>query len=265
MPSPFPGMDPYIEAAHIWEGFHASLAAEIRDQLALPLRPRYFADLAVRVTYDEVVVQRQPPRSIKPDVSVLRLEDRPSGGAAVATAPAIAPAPLVGMVALQVPLKLYGVEIRQVETDLLVTAIEILSPVNKRPSHEAFASYQRKRSDLFRSAAHLMEIDLLRAGRRWSLLTPLPDAPYFIFLSRADRRPQVEIWPLRFQESIPIVPVPLLEPDPDVPLDLGLAIQTIYEKAAYDLRIDYRQPPPPPELAPEDAEWIYARLQAVRS
>ena len=265
MPSPFPGMDPYLEDARIWEDFHANLAGEIQAQLAPQLRPRYVAALAVRVTYDEVVVQWRQPRSIKPDVSIWRVDDRPSGGVAVATASAIAPAPLVGMVALQVPLKLYGVEIRRVEDDLLVTAIEILSPVNKRPGHEAFESYQRKRSDLLRSVAHLMEIDLLRAGRRWALLTPLPDAPYFVFLSRADKRPQVEIWPLRLQDPIPVLPVPLLEPDPDVPLDLGRAIQAIYDRAGYDLRIDYRQPVPPPDLAPEDAGWVAARLAGVRS
>ncbi|MBM4088652.1 MAG: DUF4058 family protein [Planctomycetes bacterium] len=263
MPSPFPGMDPYLEDARIWEDFHASLAAEIRDQLAPSLRPRYVAALAVRVTYDEVVVRWRQSHSIKPDGSVLRAEDRPSGG--VAIAPAIAPAPLVGMVAPQIALRLYGVEVRRVEDDLLVTAIEILSPVNKRPGHEAFESYHRKRGGLLRSAAHLMEIDLLRAGRRWALLTPLPAAPYFTFLSRADKRPQVEIWPLRFQEPIPVLPVPLLEPDPDVPLDLGRAIRAIYDRAGYDLRIDYRQPVPSPELVSEDAEWVATLLQAGRT
>lgn len=263
MPSPFPGMDPYLEDARIWEDFHASLAAEIRDQLAPSLRPRYVAALAVRVTYDEVVVERRPSQAIKPDVSVWRAEDRPAGHVAVASA--IAPAPLVGMIAPQVAINLYAIEIRRVEDDLLVTAIEILSPVNKRPGHEAFVSYQRKRGDLLRSAAHLMEIDLLRAGRRWVLLTPLPAAPYFTFLSRADKRPRIEIWPLRFQEPIPVLPVPLLEPDPDVPLDLGRAMRAIYDRASYDLRIDYHRPVPPPDLGSEDAEWVAALLQTVRA
>ncbi len=261
MPSPFPGMDPYLESTRMWEDFHHNLAVEIQKQLAPRLRPRYVAALEVRVTYEEIVLEERSPRHIRPDLSVWRVDERPLGDAGVA----LAPAPLTGMVAEQLPLKLYAVEIRRVEDDLLVTAIEILSPVNKRPGHEAFEDYQRKRNDLLRSAAHLMEIDLLRAGRRWSLLTPLPDAPYFVFLSRATRRPHVEIWPLRVQEAIPLIPVPLHEPDADVPLDLGRAIQTIYDTAAYDLRIDYREQPPPPDFSKEEAEWIAARLRGVRA
>ncbi|MBI2877313.1 MAG: DUF4058 family protein [Candidatus Tectomicrobia bacterium] len=258
MPSPFPGMDPYLEAPHIWEDFHANLATEIQRQLTPRLRPRYIAALIPRVTYDEVVVEQR--HLAKPDVSVYQVSDRSWSGEAVA----IAPAPLVGLVALEEPIKLYSIEIRRVESGRLVTAIEILSPVNKRPSHKDFERYRRKRRALLDSDAHLLEIDLLRAGQRPPLVTPLPHAPYFIFLSRAGQRPQVEIWPLRLQDPIPVLPVPLLAPDPDVPLDLGRAIQTIYEETAYDLRIDYRQPPPPPDLAPEEADWIEARLQSLR-
>jgi hypothetical protein len=250
-------MDPYLEAPHIWEDFHANLAMEIQRQLAPGLRPRYVAALNPTVTYDEVVVEKT--YRVKPDVSVWQVDEQPWGGEAVA----IAPAPLLGHVVLEEPIKLYSVEIREAATGLLVTAIEILSPVNKRPSHEAFEDYRRKRRDLLRSSVHLMEIDLLRTGHRPPLITPLPEAPYFVFLHRGDRRPEVEIWPLRFQHSIPLLPVPLLDPDPDAPLDLGRAIQTIYDAAAYDLRLDYHQPPPKPDLAPQDAEWIESRLQAV--
>jgi len=258
MPSPFPGMDPYLEDSHIWEDFNANLAGEIRRLLAPRLRPRYYAALTPVVTYDEVVVEKT--YRIKPDVSIWQADEQSWGGEAVA----IAPAPLLGHVVLEEPIKLYSIEIREAATGLLVTVIEILSPVNKRPSHEAFEDYRRKRRDLLRSSAHLMEIDLLRAGHRPPLLTPLPEAPYFVFLHRADYRPKVEIWPLRFQDPIPLLPIPLLDPDPDAPLDLGRAIQTIYDAAAYDLRLDYRQPPPKPDFAPQDAEWIEASLQSVR-
>ncbi|MDZ7363569.1 MAG: DUF4058 family protein [candidate division KSB1 bacterium] len=259
MPSPFPGMDPYLEAPHIWEDFHANLATEIQRQLAPGLRPRYIAALIPTVTYDEVIVEKTHRE--KPDVSVWQVDEQPWGGEAVA----IAPAPLVGHVVLEEPIKMYSVEIREAATGLLVTAIEILSPVNKRPNHEAFEDYRRKRRDLLRSSVHLMEIDLLRAGQRPPLVTPLPEAPYFVFLHRGDNRPKVEIWPLRIQEAIPVLPVPLLYPDPDVPLDLGHAIQTIYEVAVYRLRLNYSQPPPKPDLAPEDAAWIEARLQSIKS
>jgi hypothetical protein len=258
MPSPFPGMNPYLEASDIWEDFHTNLATEIRTQLTPHLRPRYIAVLTPKVTYEELSIQEI--RLAKPDVGISQIDDRPLGAEAVA----IAPAPLLGRVALEVPVKSQSIEIQETETGRLVTAIEILSPVNKRPGHEAFNTYRRKRRDLLRTEVHLLEIDLLRSGHRPPLATPLPDdAPYFIFLSRGQRRPTVEIWPLSLQKPIPVIPVPLLVPDPDVPLDLNQIIETIYDEAAYDLRLDYTQPPPKPDLNPEEAEWLETHLQSV--
>ncbi len=75
-------------------------------------------------------------------------------------------APAQSRVSLEFPLRLLSVEIRATETMELVTAIEILSPVNKRKGHEAYHDYQRKRREIFRLAAHLLEIDLLRGGER---------------------------------------------------------------------------------------------------
>lgn len=258
MPSPFPGMDPYLEAPTMWEDFHASLAAEVRDQLTPNLRPRYYAALTPRMIYDEVVIEKT--RWLKPDIGVYRLNDQATGGIAVA----IAPAPLIGQETLEIPVREQRIEVREASTDDLVTAIEILSPVNKRPGREAFEEYRRKRRTLLRTSVHLLEIDFIRSGQRVPLATPLPDTPYFIFLSRAEDRPDVEIWPIRLQDAIPVVPLPLLEPDPDVPLDLGRAIHALYDRAAYDLRIDYRQPPPKPDLLPEEVAWVEQLLQPLR-
>lgn len=258
MPSPFPGMDPYLEAPHIWEDFHASLANEIRDQLTPRLRPRYVAALTPRVTYEAVTILATP-RTIKPDVGIYRT----SSGAQSATAVMVAPAPLVRAVTVEEPFHEYALEIRDIATGSLVTAIEILSPINKRPGAEAFTTYSRKRREILRTAAHLLEIDLLRGGRRPAPLDDLPPAPYFVFLSRADQRGQLEIWPLHFQEPLPIVPVPLQDPDPDVPLDLGKALHAIYDRAAYDLRLDYTQTPPEPALSCDDAQWAAELLHTA--
>jgi hypothetical protein len=162
---------------------------------------------------------------------------------------------------LELPVKEQSIEIREAGAGTLVTVIEILSPVNKRPGHEAFEAYRRKRRDFLRTEVHLMEIDLLRSGQRPPLATPLPEAPYFVFLSRGDKRPNVEIWPIRLQDSLPLLPVPLLDLDPDVPIDLGEAIRKVYEDAAYDLRIDYHREPPPPQIPPEDLAWMQGRVR----
>ncbi len=257
MPPVFPGMNPYLEDPSIWEDFHQNLATEIQTRLAPKLRPKYFAAIVPRVTYEEVFIEER--HSIKPDVSIYQVNERALSDATVA----VAPAPLLGQATLELPIKLFSVEIRETATGILITAIEILSPVNKKPGHQAYDEYHRKRRDLFRSSAHLLEIDLLRAGKRLPLVTPLPEVPYFIFLSRETRRPQIEIWPLRLQDSIPILPVPLKAPDPDVPLDLGGAIQAIYDRAAYDLRIDYTPPPPKPDLTSDDLAWLEAHLQTA--
>ncbi len=259
MPSPFPGMDPYLEEPDWWRGFHHNLATEIQAQLAPRVRPRYYTDIEIYIPYTE----DDPVRVIAPDVRVMRAwRELPSPEPAGV---ALAPAPVTRAIPIELPEKTYSVNIYDARNNLLVTAIELLSPANKRLGHEAYFQYRRKRQRLLLSEVHLMEIDLLRDGERLPYSEPLPDAPYFVSLSRAGRRPIAEIWPLRLPDAIPWLPVPLLSPDADVPLDLGAAIAPIYERGAYDLRIDYSQPPPPP-LSEADQQWLDAHLrkQGVR-
>lgn len=263
MPSPFPGMDPYIETPELWPDFHNNLASALQAQLNLRILPRYFARLTPYVTYEVIQVERSPaPRSIRPDVAVL--EQRKLREASVTFTP-LTPAPVTSRVPLEVEIELMRVEIHKADTQQLVTVIEILSPVNKRVGHDAHTDYLRKRRDLLRSPAHLMEIDLLRGGERLPLLEPVPPAAYYVLLSRATRRPQVEVWPIQLADKLPVLPVPLLEPDPDVPLDLGAAASEVYERGAYGVQIDYSQPPPPPPLTAEEIEWVKAMLAAKRS
>ena len=65
-----------------------------------------------------------------------------------------------------------------------------------------------------------------------------------------------DMWPVQLWEALPVLPVPLDDPDEDVPLDLGAAVATIYEEAAYDLSFNYAEPPPPPELNEAEAKWV---------
>ncbi len=70
MPSPFPGMDPYIETRRIWSDFHLDLAAEIRADLNARIQPGYYATAVTYVTYDVIEVVQLQPRAVSPDVSV---------------------------------------------------------------------------------------------------------------------------------------------------------------------------------------------------
>jgi hypothetical protein len=151
--------------------------------------------------------------------------------------------------------RLPEVEIRDTAQNRLVSSFEILSPVNKRD--EGLVKYRQKRRRLYEAGVHLVEIDLLRRGE-WAIQHPnLPPVPYLITLTRAGAG-QIEAWPVALQDELPAVPVPLLPPDPDVPLDLSLCLKNIYGEAAYELSLNYDEPPPPPALSTAEESWMKA-------
>jgi len=240
-------MDPYLEGPS-WMSFHGQFIAEIARQLAPRLRPRYVALM------DEGIVWDSPQYDVqiddverRPDVAVMELAEAP-GGTAAATATA---APLTMVTVMTRPVTQRRVEIRDVEHRRLVCAIELLSPTNNRGGRR---QYLAKRARVPASSAHLIEIDLLRRGRRVPMLEPLPAQPYFVFVSRSDQRPYVQVWPVPLAGRLPVVPVPLQAPDPDVMLDLQLALTQVYDGVGYDLILNYGKPPAVP-LRPEEAAW----------
>ena len=253
-------MDPYVEAADVWSDFHARLAAEISAALNTQIQPRYVARMTPRTTYD--IVEIAETRGVYPDIGVWH--QKPTQARETSTAFAVATVPITSEVQFELPVELYTVEIRQAGTMRLVTAIEILSPVNKRPGHDAFDEYVQKRRDLLRSAAHLIEIDFLRGGTRPPLARPVPTAPYYVMLSRVSKRPQVDVWPIQLHEQLPHLPIPLLEPDKDAHLNLQQVVNQVYEHGGYATIIDYKQPPPPPKLSPQEVEYIDSLLKPRR-
>lgn len=150
------------------------------------------------------------------------------------------------------------IEIKHVVDGTLVAAIEVISPTNKRG--EGYRQYLAKRELLLASETHLLEIDLLRSGRRVPMRDPLPDAPYFVFLSRVEKRPYLDVWPIQLEEPLPTVPVPLLPDDADVSLDLQLALTTMYDELGFDLSVNYHQPSEIP-LEGETAVWAAGLLK----
>jgi hypothetical protein len=258
-------MDPYLEARHIWHGFHNFLAVEIVTQLNPYLGPKYYADIEVRTVVEDITIATTRP--IHPDVAVLErtdLEISPHAGPITAIV-AIPAAPIQRTIQVASQTKLRAVRIYTTDADQLVTSIEILSPFNKRPG-KGIEDYRHKRSQLLQSPVHLIEIDLLRGGERPGpeVNEPPLETDYTLLVNRAAADIRLsEIWPLALNEPLPLLPVPLLSPDPDVPLDLKAALQSIYARAGYDWRIDYKQPVPLPELRPEMATWLRQRLPEV--
>jgi hypothetical protein len=257
MSSPFPGMDPYLEAPEIWRGFHHALAEEIKAQLNLVLSPRYYADVEVHTVLEEVGVATT--KTVYPDTAILEtVVATPSS----ATAVAIPAAPIQRLAMLPEEHKMRTVQVRETATDTLVTAIEILSPVNKRG--DGLHLYRAKRKSLLRTDVHLIELDLLRSGERpgWEVKEPALICEYIVLVNRAfcgDIRLS-EIWPVALDAPLPLCPVPLLPPDADVPLSLGEVLVQVYHRAAYARRIDYTLPVPPPPLRPAMQRWLATHL-----
>ncbi len=263
MPSPFPGMDPYLEG-EMWQEFHDRLANQISVQLMPLLAPKYVALLAKRYVLDHSplgIFGLPEARVFYPDVHVVAppgIQLAPVGvgaGAGIAVADPVVE--LVSLVPEQVPQ--LNVEIRDVAERRLVTLIEILSPANKRG--EGVREYAERRKELLQTRTHLLEIDLLRGGRRIELLGELPPAHYYVYLSRMQRRPRTQVWAIALRERLPAVPVPLLPPDPDVPLDLQAAVDACFDLVGYERLLDYASSPPPPEMEEGDAGWVRETLR----
>ncbi len=250
MHSPFPGMDPYLEAPGIWPDVHTRLMTIIGEQLTPLLAPKYLAELETQVVIDRL---DDDPQAVLPDVSITSPDVSAGAPSAVAVA---APAPVQIRVPLDIPTRMVSVYIRQRETARLVAVIELLSPVNKRRG-QGREEYLEKRRTLLASPVHVIEIDLLRRYPRMPFDDPLPPAHYIVMVCKAGERPRSSVWPISVRQPLPTVPIPLLPPDPPVPLELGPALRTAYERARYDLRVDYHKPPVPP-LSPADAAWAEA-------
>jgi hypothetical protein len=210
------------------------------------LAPKYLAELETQVVIDRL---DDDPQTVLPGVSITSPEVPVGTLLAVATAPA----PVQVRVPLDVPTRVVSVYIRQRDTARLVAVIELLSPVNKRRG-KGREEYLEKRRTFLTSPVHVIEIDLLRRYPRMPFDDPLPPAHYIVMVCKAGERPRSSVWPISVRQPLPTIPIPLLPPDPPVPLDLGQALRTAYERARHDLRVDYHKPPVPP-LAPADAAW----------
>ena len=258
MNSPFPGMDPYIEDRLIWSDFHNGLADELRANLNRKIRPGYFAALTPYVTYEVIEISASKLHGVRPDVGVLKTDPRmkPMSSTAV-----MDPPQAQSSTEFEMPLELMSVEVRQVGSDRLVTAIEILSPVNKQRNHEARVDYLRKRRELLRSQTHFIEIDLLRGGQRTPLDPPVAIASYYVSLSRVDSRPRLDVWTIQLADRLPRIPIPLADRDPDVIVDLGEVVNEVYERGGYDARIDYAQPVPTPSLSELESRSVSTILK----
>ena len=259
MPSPFPGMDPYLE--QFWRDIHARCIIYAADQL----QARLPGDLRARVE-ERVFVEPAlgAARSVYPDIRVVER----GRGAATSTPSESGPAvaePLVIYLSDEPVTERY-IDIIDVGSGRrVVTVIEMLSLSNKVPG-EGQELYRRKQRELIDGHVNLVEIDLLRAGDRvlsvgFSHIPPAYRTPYQICVYRAAvAQPRYEVYRVPLQERLPVISIPLRPTDADVPLDLQALLDQCYHNGGYDEDIDYSADPEPP-LNAEDAHWADVLLR----
>ena len=253
MPSPFPGMDPYLEHPGRWPDVHHRLISIASDLLTAQLRPRYFVRVEERVYLSDL---QDPGRAViihdMRIVSTSSAERQPtirSDSSVVATVEPVIATTLFDEEIHEARLEVIDRELRSV-----VTVIEVLSPSNKYPGSRGARSYQEKRLEVMHSPSHLVEIDLLREGTAIEVQQALPPHEYLVHVSRFEDRPKGILWPIPLQGPLPHIEIPLRSGDAPATLDLQEVLATAYDRAAYDLDIDYRSDPIPP-LSSFHADW----------
>jgi hypothetical protein len=254
-------MDPYLGSPVIWPDVHHGLISEIRAALTPALRPRYVARVELRVYISD---DDDPGReALVPDVRVERTPQRKgtkrlNGPTSIAIAE-----PLIVPTLLDEEIKEAYLKILHVESEDLVTVIEVLSPTNKIRGARGRTSFMEKRFQVLNSDVHWVEIDLLRAGVPSVTRPPLRPSDYRVLVSRGGRHTNAHYWPIGVRQPLPAIGVPLRGKDPDVSLDLGAVFRAVYDRAAYDLSLDYRKDPDPP-LEGDDAKWARELLRRQR-
>lgn len=257
MPSPFPGMDPYLEHPELWPGIHHLLISEIFRFLSPQLRPKYLVSVEIRIyetAEDDLSVIGIP------DVNIIQSQtatESIASNVAVAAPPA---QPLTVTLPIPYTVREGYLEIRERGTKELITVIEILSPANKR-SGKGRQMYEEKREEILGSRTHLIEIDLLRRGRKMPVLGNDIESHYRVLVCRGNRRPRADLYAFNVQNSMPAFPLPLRSGDIEPTINLQELFTQIYDIANYDLKIDYQNWEPIPALSEADAIWADALLR----
>jgi hypothetical protein len=269
MPSPFPGMDPYLETNPIFQELHTQMLAEMQAMLQPQLRPRYVARLERHLS--EGCVWEPPQGAVwlerkEPDITVVSRGGRRkhTGSTAVLARPTASVGEDLDRDELELRKQRRIVIYVQERPRLAVTGIELLSPGNKQSGALAQERYLEKRASALHGGLHWVEIDLLRGGVRPPIAAPVPaTADYLTYVAQATPtgwNHLVYAWNLR--ESLPVLPIPLLGTD-QAQLDLGGCFAAAYDRIAADDEVDYRGAPPSPRLGKSDQLWMNQLLRTA--
>jgi hypothetical protein len=249
MPSPFPGMDPFLEDPFFWHQVHSRLIVALANDLGGKLRPKYYAAIETR-TYleegdDRIFVG-------VPDAIVFTSSAQSAANAATLTLPIAQPQKVRLVEPIEV--KERYLEIRKVGSHEVIAAIEVLSPTNKQG--EGRKIYLKKRQTMLESASHFVAIDLLRGAQPIRVEGSQGRSDYRILVSAAADRPNADLYSFNRRDQIPVFPLPLRSEDVSIPVDCGALLREVYDQGCFDLQIDYTQKVPEPILSQEDRAWV---------
>jgi hypothetical protein len=270
MPSPFPGMDPYLENPDWFPCLHDSLIVGIMGSLQARLPEFYYAQSRQRVWLET------SHRRVEPDGDVLHSARKPyrwergNGGVVVAHEVELAEPVVISVEAIEHdPFEEPFIEVRRRHgsEDRLVASIEVVSPANKTPGNPGREKYVSKQQEILAGQVHLIEIDLLRGGThatavpRELALEKAGRFDYHVCVYRFDRPRNFFIYPIQLEQRLPGIAIPLLPGDAETPLALQSVFDRAYDEGPYRRTIYYGDDPIIPALRPEQREWVRARLQ----
>lgn len=264
MKSPFPGMDPFLEAH--WRDVHARLVIYICDAMQAALPGSLFARVEERV-FLEAEGSDEPVRSAYPDVRVVGWRPPAAGEQVTSTegTTAVMDEPHVLHTILEPATETYLEIIDASSGHRVVTVIEVLSPTNKLPG-PGQKTYLTKQEELKKSKVNLVEIDLIRQGERVTSLPGSQQPSYLQSLYQVcvwrPHRLQHEIYPIPLDLRLPRIRVPLRPKDDDVRLDLQAVLDQAYRNGRYAATLDYTRPLHP-AMDPENAPRLAALLKAA--
>jgi hypothetical protein len=263
-------MDPYLESPDWFPCLHDGLITFIVGALMRSLPEPYYARSRQRIWLDRA------QRLIEPDADLFHSPRRAhrwqggNGGIAIADEVELADPVVVPFESIDIdPFEEPFVEVRRRHgsEDRLVASIEIVSPANKTPGNPGRDSYRAKQQDILLGQVHLIEIDLLRGGTHVTAIArdlaveKAGPFDYHACVYRFDRPGNFFFYPIRLEQKLPGIAIPLLPGDPDVPLSLQSAFDRAYDEGPYRRTVHYGEDPIIPPLEPKQLEWVNTRLQ----
>jgi len=249
MSNPFPGMNPYLEGI-LWSDLHNRLADSISEKIIPLIRPKYQALVEPYVVKSDLSAMGLS--IFYPDIAVVK-DAVKEPMVIYGNAPQITEANLSIPIQTPIEVKIPVIEIRDLKSKKLITVIEVLSPANKYGA--SFRQYQEKRKSLFAGKINLLEIDLLRRGKKVVSHPEVNNCDYLCTLTRKGEN-KTDLWTIDLSSKLPTLPIPLAGDDEDIAIDLQGVLNEIYQKVYYGDSIDYTENVPPPKLSKEKRQWV---------